>query len=81
MSGGIQICKYNPELAEYFEEDKEIVFYRDNEELVDKARYYSLEASESAIRKMKEAARRRAEKEHSWWNRFSLAFDKLGIKH
>ena len=31
MSGGIEICRYNPELAEYYEEDKEIVFYQTNE--------------------------------------------------
>lgn len=80
MSGGIEICKYNPELAEYFEEGKEIVFYRDNSELVDKARYYIERATDEEILKMKQAARRRAENEHTWMTRFKLAFDFLGLK-
>lgn len=81
MCGGIQLCKYNAELAGYFEEDKEIVFYRNEEELVDKARYYLEKASDLDIFKMKAAARMRAENEHTWWNRFTTAFDVLGLKH
>ncbi len=81
MSGGIEICKYNPELAEYFEEDKEILFYSDNDELVDKARFYTQKASSSVINSIKLAARRKAENEHSWWHRFSRVFDELGLKY
>lgn len=79
MSGGIEICKYNPELAEYFEEGKEILFYRENEELIDKARYFLNKASSQEISTIKKAARKRAENEHTWWNRFSIAFEKLGL--
>ena len=81
MSGGIELCKYNKELSEYFEEDKEIVFYKDNNELVDKARFYTERASDSLIRRMKQAARARAEHEHTWWNRFLKAFDRLGLNN
>ena len=81
MSGGIEICKYNPELAEYFEDGKEIVFYQDNDELVDKARYYIEKASDSELNAIKAAARKKAETEHTWWNRFSKAFDLLGIHY
>jgi len=81
MSGGIEICKYNPELAEYFEDGKEIVFYKNNEELVDKARYYTQKAKDSELLSIKRAARLRAENEHTWWNRFKIAFDSLGIKY
>ena len=81
MSGGINICKYNQELAGYFEEGKEIVFYHDNEELVDKVRFYLERASDCEILKMKKAARTRAEKEHAWWNRFMIAFEILGLNH
>lgn len=80
MSGGINICKYNPELAGYFEEDKEILFYHTNDELVDKAKHYTQKAKDSEIYSLKMAARKRAENEHTWWNRFSIAFDILGIK-
>lgn len=80
MSGGIEICKYNPELAEYFEEGKEILFYRSDEELVEKAKHYTHTASESEIFAIKNAARKRAESEHSWKNRFLLVFNTMGLK-
>lgn len=79
MSGGIEICKYNPELAEYFEDGKEIVYYNTNDELVEKAQYYTLRASEKELLNIKKAARQRAETEHTWWNRFSRMFERLGI--
>lgn len=81
MSGGIELCRYNPELAEYFEKDKEILFYNNNEELIDKALYYTQRASDKEIFSIKDAARLRAQNEHSWWNRFILAFELLGIKY
>lgn len=81
MCGGIQLCKYSEELANYFEEDKEIVFYRNEDELVDKARYYIDKASDHEIIKMKTAARKRAESEHTWWCRFTKAFDILGLQY
>lgn len=81
MSGGLNICKFNPELANYFEEGKEIIFYHDNEELIDKASYYTKRASSNELLSMKKAARYRAESEHSWWNRFTIAFDILGLKY
>lgn len=81
MSGGIELCRYNAELAEYFEEGKEIVFYRDNDELVDKARYYTEKATDKEIVSMKQAARLRAENEHTWMNRFKIGFDILGLKY
>ncbi|MDD6150482.1 MAG: glycosyltransferase [Bacteroides sp.] len=80
MSGGIEICKYNPELAEYFVDGKEILFYNNNEELIEKARYYTQRASDKEILDIKIAARRRAEREHTWWNRFCLMFERLGIE-
>ena len=81
MCGGIEICKYNKELASYFEEGQEIVFYSSEEELVDKARYYTQKATDKEIYAIKEAARKRAENDHTWWNRFIIAFDILGLKY
>lgn len=80
MCGGLEICKYNPELAEYFEDDKEIIFYSSDDELIDKARYYTQKASDSEIMRMKTAARDRALRDHTWTNRFNKAFDMLGLK-
>jgi|BioPla2DNA2_1021312.scaffolds.fasta_scaffold03225_4 hypothetical protein len=48
--------------------------------MVDKAYFILHKASESAISKMKYAARQRAEQEHSWYNRFIILFKKLGLK-
>ena len=81
MSGGIEICRYNPELADYFEDGKEIVFYKNNDELQDKARYYLTTASDYDIRSIKIAARKRAEGEHTWWQRFTKAFGLLGLPY
>ena len=81
MSGGIELCRYNEELAEYFEDGKEIVLYETDDELVDKAEYYIYKATEKEIFNMKKAARFRAENEHTWWNRFCIAFDILGLKY
>ncbi|KAA4977727.1 glycosyltransferase family 1 protein [Bacteroides fragilis] len=79
MCAGIQITTYNDELSSYFEEDKEIVFYRDLSELIDKCRFY-LDAKKGNIRKMmRKNIRIRAEQEHTWWNRFTLIFDKLEL--
>lgn len=80
MSGGIEICKYNPELATYFEEDKEIIFYKSNDELVDKAIYYTQKATDKHLCTIKHAARKRAVSQHTWWNRFNIAFNILGLK-
>ena len=80
MSGGIEICKFNPELAEYFEADKEIIFYESKEELIDKAVYYTKTASAQEICTIKINARKRAESDHTWMRRFELIFKKLGIK-
>ena len=81
MSGGIEICRYNKELAEYYEEDKEIVFYRTPEEFVDKARYYTQKASDSEIVAIKQAARQRSINEHTWFHRFKLMFEELGLNN
>lgn len=80
MSGGLQICRYNEELATYFEEGKEIIFYQSTDEYADKVKYYLNASSDKLIVKMKIAARKRAENEHTWYNRFSKVFNALGIQ-
>lgn len=80
MCGGLELVEYNEELAGYFAED-EIVFYKDKDEMIDKARYYTNPKNENLVRNMKLKARKRAETEHSWMRRFSVAFDALGLKY
>lgn len=80
MCAGIQITTYNEELASYFEEDKEIVFYKDLIEFIDKCRFYLDEKRGDIRRIMRNNIRIRAEREHTWWNRFAIIFNRLGIK-
>ena len=79
MAGGIQFCRYNPELAEYFEEGKEIIFFYDDKDMVDKAKFYMNDnrAKDRAI--IRNAARTRAVADHSWYSRFKKAFERLGL--
>lgn len=81
MSGGVQFCKYFPELAECFEDGKEIIFYQTDEEMIEKARYYLNPAREDERMVIRQAARKRAENEHTWFRRFSKAFDYLGLQY
>ena len=81
MSGGLTICKFNEELSNYFEEDKEIIFYKNDEELLEKAHFYTLKDNTSLVSSMKRAARERAENDHTWWCRFEKVFDRLGINY
>jgi len=57
--GGIQLTTYSEEQAEFFEEDKEIFFFRDPEELVHKTRAI-LALSHEEAQKVRENARSRS---------------------
>jgi len=79
MSGGLQFCRYTDELAEYFENQKEIVFYESDDEMLELAQYY-LGSEHTDLRlQIKKAARKRAEGEHTWYIRFRNIFNVLGI--
>ncbi|MFJ5717806.1 glycosyltransferase [Neobacillus sp. NPDC093127] len=81
MSGGLQMCLYFEELADYFEEDREIIFYRSNDELIEKARFYLQPQNKNIRMNMKLAARKRAENDHTWFCRFTNVFDHLGLDY
>lgn len=80
MCAGLEMVESNDELRGYFSEG-EMVFYHDKEEMIDKAKFYTNPNNESVVRKMKINARRRAANEHGWMNRFSIAFDLLGLTY
>ena len=81
MSGGLQICRYNSYLAKQYEEGKEIIFYRSEEELRSKANYYINKATDCEIKKLKSAARTRSVNDHTWFKRFEIVFKEFGIQH
>lgn len=80
MSGGLELASYTEELAGYFEDGKEIVLYKSKEEMIDKARFYLDPKNETLVMQMKQAARMRAESEHTWACRFNEVFKTLNLK-
>lgn len=79
MAGGLQFTTYTDELSQYFENDHEIVMCRSKEEYIEKAKFYLRAENEELRMKMKIAARKRAEAEHTWFGRFQIVFDRLGL--
>jgi hypothetical protein len=79
MSGALYCTGYVDELTHFFEPGKEIVTYRNEEELLDRVRYllsHPLQAD--AIRK---AGRRRALAEHTYHHRYLSLFEAIGLDY
>ena len=49
--------------------------------MIDKARFYTNPTNSTLCRQMKLNARRKAASEHGWMNRYSIIFNKLGLKY
>ena len=79
MCGGLQFCAHSSEISEYFTEDKEIILYRNEQDFIDKARFYLKKENLKSVDFMKIAARKRALGNHTWSHRFNLIFKELGI--
>lgn len=77
MSGSIQICRYTNEISSYFPNGIASVLYRNKKDFLKKARCYLSNDAEESIKSMKANARKLAEENHSWNNRFSIIFDYL----
>lgn len=77
MSGGFYLVEYMDELREFFEIDREIVCYRDREELADKIRFYL--KNETARERIRLAGRERALRDHTWQKRFATVFAQMGL--
>jgi spore maturation protein CgeB len=79
MSGGLQITSYTDELASYFEENKEIIFFRSNEELIEKSQFYLKPENTALRRQIKSLACIRAKSEHTWHKRFEIVLGRLRL--
>jgi hypothetical protein len=77
MSGGFYLVEHVEELEEFFEPMKEIVFYHDRHDLLDKIRYYL--AHESEREEIRRAGHRRARRDHTWHRRFEGAFRQMEL--
>lgn len=80
MSGGIQFCQYNKELASYYMDEKEIIFYNNKNDMIDKAHYYLSDERKALRDEIKRSARLRSEKDHCWMARFQVLFNELGLE-
>jgi spore maturation protein CgeB len=77
MSGALYCTGYLEELEEFFEPDKEVIVYRDGNEMLDKIRFYLSHPTEAnAIRA---AGLRRALADHTYQQRFRQLFTTLGL--
>lgn len=81
MSYSVYFSEYCDELAEYFEENKEVIFWRNNEEMIDKVKFYLKDAQKGFRDKIRLAARKKAEAYHTWWERYKKIFSCLNIKY
>jgi spore maturation protein CgeB len=77
MSGAVYLVDFCDELAEMFEPDREVVVWREPQELVEKARYYGEhpEAGEA----IRAAGRARALESHTYQRRFEDLFAALDL--
>lgn len=78
MSGALYCTGYMDELAEMFEPDKEVLVYRNEHELLDKARYYLANPGQGEI--IRRAGRKRALQSHTYQQRFVELFTFLGLE-
>jgi hypothetical protein len=77
MSGALYCTGYLDELTHFFEPGREIVTYRNEEELLDRVHYllkYPLQAETIRL-----AGRRRALAEHTYHHRFLNLFSSIGL--
>jgi hypothetical protein len=77
MSGAFYLIEQIDDLADYFVPDREIVFFADQDDLVDKARFYLRE--ESLREKIRQAGLARARRDHTWQRRFTKVFAEMGL--
>ncbi len=77
MSGAFYLVEQFDELSDFFTPDREIVFFSDARELVDKARYYLQHDDERE--RIRQAGLRRAQTEHTWHQRFQMVFRQMGL--
>lgn len=78
MCGALYCTGYTDELAEMFEPEKEVLTYRNQQELLEKVYYYLAHPAQGE--KIREAARKRALAEHTYQARFRKLFETLGLR-
>jgi len=75
--GALYCTGFTEELAEMFEPDKEVIVYKDGDEMLSKIRFYLTHPQEAD--KIRRAARLRALSDHTYQKRFEQLFATIGI--
>lgn len=77
MCGALYCTGYIDELAEMFEPDREVLVYRDPEELTEKIEYYLRNPQDAE--NIRKAGYRRALNDHTYHKRFEQLFKTVGL--
>lgn len=77
MSGGFYMVEYMEELAEFFDIGREIVCYKDPDDLAEKIKYYLKNDNERE--RIRRAGYERCLRDHTWHRRFEMAFKEMGL--
>ncbi|MFU7592310.1 CgeB family protein [Priestia sp. RMT2NF4] len=76
-TGRLLFTEYFDEMKMFYEYDKEIIGYRNEEDLISKVRYYINHKEEAEI--IAKAGQIRTASEHTWKKRLADFFDEVGI--
>ena len=76
-SGAVALLEYTPRLEDYFEDGKEVLFWRTTDELIEKARWVMTHPAEATV--LANAGKERAYNEHSYGARFKTIFERAGL--
>lgn len=78
MSGGLYFTQYHSELENVYDIGREIVCYKNIDDLIEKIQYYLAHPQEAED--IRQAGLRRSQNEHTWEHRFEKAFTVLGVR-
>lgn len=77
MSGGLYLTEYHPELAQFFDLEKEIVTYKNFDDLVAKIHYLLANPEEADM--IRKKGFECCHSKHSWEKRFEKVFNLMGL--
>ena len=77
VGSGVYITSFNPDLAQHFHIGKEIVCYRNFEEMVELVRYYLRHPEEA--QDIARKGRERCLSEHRWLHRYQKMLSIIGV--
>ena len=77
MCGALYVTTFDPELQFWFNIGEEVLCYRTTDDLYDTIHY--LMGNPQRMGEIREAAWRRAHREHTWQRRFEQLFEVMGL--